>query len=126
MFPLCVVLAWLCSVFSAQDDRACLAPPILYKISVLPWPLRSCNALFAFFPLARVVCPRLPGYDLFSAGFHDGAENVQMCKMQLATSALPEQGLKAPSLYVERPRSRETRGQKYATSVGFPIDPRAR
>jgi len=43
--------------------------PILYKISVLPWPLRSCNALFAFFPLARVVLPEIARYyDLFLQG----------------------------------------------------------
>jgi len=48
-----------------------------------------------------------------------------MCKMQLATSALPEQGLNAPSLYVECPQQADT-GQKYATSVGLPIDPHAR
>jgi hypothetical protein len=47
------------------------------------------------------------------------AENVQMCKMQLATSALPEQGLKAPSLYVEHPHSREIRDRSTPQALDF-------
>jgi hypothetical protein len=56
--------------FSAQGDGAYLAPPFCTKLACFSALCGTCNALFAFFPLAKMVLPEIVRcYDLFLQGF---------------------------------------------------------